>query len=124
MMTIPVHSGATLATRIEDEAIIRVIPVEQSAATIKLAILLQETLQRWAYGQRGATERRKLDMIVRAAEAMDYRLSLKVQDIFDVVEDLDAALDAGLVLLPGFDRPVIRVHLVGKDAMPAGSHNV
>lgn len=116
MMTTPVQSGATLAACIEGEAIIRVIPAEQSVATMKLVDWLQETLQRWARGQRGGAERRKLDMIVQAAEAMDYRLSLTVQDIFDVVEDLDAALDAGLVLLCGFDRPVIRVHLVGKRA--------
>ncbi|CAO3408508.1 hypothetical protein [Azospirillum largimobile] len=116
MMTTPVRSGAALAACIEDDAIIRVIPAEQSAATMKFVDWLQESLQRWACGQRGAVERRKLDMVVQAAEAMDYRLSLTVQDIFDVVEDLDAALDAGLVLLPGFDRPVIRVHLVSEGA--------
>lgn len=116
MMTTPVRSGAALAACIEDDAIIRVLPAEQSAATMKFADWLQETLQRWACGQRGAADRRKLDMIVQAAEAMDYRLSLTVQDIFDIIEDLDAALDAGLLLLRGFDRPVIRVHLVSNGA--------
>ncbi|TWA79131.1 hypothetical protein FBY14_1332 [Azospirillum brasilense] len=116
MMTTSVRSGAGLAACIEDDAIIRVILAEQSAATMKFADWLQETLQRWACGQRCAADRRKLDMIVQAAEAMGYRLSLTVQDIFDIVEDLDTALDAGLVLLPGFDRPLIRVHLLSKGA--------
>ncbi|MBK3736175.1 hypothetical protein GAY29_24340 [Azospirillum brasilense] len=116
MMTTPVRSGAALAACIEDDAIIRVLPAEQSAATMKFVDWLQETLQRWACGQRAAADRRKLDMIVQAAEAMDYRLSLTVQDIFDIIDDLDAALDAGLLLLRGFDRPVIRVHLVSKGA--------
>ncbi|CAO3401680.1 hypothetical protein [Azospirillum palustre] len=83
---------------------------------MKFVNWLQEILQRWACGQRGAADRRKLDMIVQAAAAMNYQLTLSVQDIFDVVEDLDAALDAGLLLLPGFDRPVIRVHLLSNGA--------
>lgn len=116
MMTTPVRSGAALAACIEDDAIIRVLTAEQSAATMKFVDWLQETLQRWACGQRGAAERRTLDMIVQAAAAMNYQLTLSVQDIFDIVEDLDAALAAGMVLLPGFDRPVIRVHLLSKGA--------
>ena len=113
MMNI-VHSADELITRIEEDAVIAVLQPDTAFLTNRLGRQLRDTVWAWSHGDRSSAVRARIEDLVLTAGMLGYVVGISSTDIFSAVPDLDGAVERGLVLMPGCDRPLVRLSLQPK----------
>ncbi|KAA0675972.1 hypothetical protein [Roseomonas genomospecies 6] len=113
MMTV-VYSADELITRIEADAVIAVLQPDAAFLTNRLGRQLRDAVWAWSHGDRSPAARQRIEDQVLAAGALGYTVGIGCTDIFTAVPDLDVAVEQGLALMPGFDRPLLRLALQPK----------
>lgn len=114
-----VRSAQQLIGLIEEDAVITVLQPDTAYLTNRLCRELRDAVHAWSQGDRSPAARQQIDDLISVAASMNLWVAIGATDIFDVVRDLDAAQRDGLALLPGCDRPVLRLALQPKTATAA-----
>lgn len=114
-----VRSAQQLIGLIEEDAVITVLQPDSTFITSRLSRELRDAVHAWSQGDRSPAARQRIEDLVSVAGSMNLRVAVGALDIFDIVRDLDAAQRDGLALLPGCDRPVLRLALLPETATAA-----
>ncbi|SMH57450.1 hypothetical protein [Azospirillum agricola] len=114
-----VRSAQQLIGLIEDDAVITVLQPDTAYLTSRLCRELRDAVHAWSQGDRSPAARQQIEDLILVLGSMNLQVTIGVTDIFDIVRDLDAAQRDGLALLPGCDRPVLRLALQPKTATVA-----
>ncbi|TWA79140.1 hypothetical protein FBY14_13311 [Azospirillum brasilense] len=105
-----IGSGSDFMKCINADALVHIGQAPGSNLFNFLAKKLQAAAWAVSRGQWSPEKEEDLDNLITVIGYTGFYVWLEATDIFGCVDDLDTAVEGGLMLLPGFDRPVLRIN--------------